>query len=138
MIERSPDGYFIHHNGRSYYLTEQWLDEMWHHQVKHRRAKVDGQLVPGDVEKSYNRLRHAFLTDAPTTRVYELFAEFRDGLTKNRQDRANLGLKALTKDGDEDLRAVSAGAPVRPWNAAKKPQDDKYKDFIRRARETRR
>jgi len=137
MIQRTADGYNIKHNNRFYHLTEQWLDEIWHHQVKHRRANVDGRVIQGDQEKAYNRLRYAFFHDASANEILELFVEFRDGLTKNRQNRANLGLKTVTKDGDEDLRAVAAGAPVRPWNAATRPKPEGFDEFIRGQRANR-
>jgi hypothetical protein len=55
-------------------------------------------------------------------------------LTQNRVARQNLGLKVVTRDGDEDLRAVANGAPVRPWNS-NRPHSDEFTTFIRRVRE---
>jgi len=126
MIQSAPDGYYIQHNNRFIHLNEKWLTDMDRHQVKPRRAKVDGRVVLGDNERAFNKLRHAVQTNKPKETILGLFVEFRDGLTQNRVDRSNLGLKAVTKDGDEDLRAVQQGAPVRPWNAVQtnKPLHD--------------
>ena len=137
MIEQAPDGYNIHHNNRFYHLTEQWLEDMWRHQVKPRRATVDGRTIPADAEKEWNLLYYAFKSGDTPERILDLFQQFTDTRTKNRQDRKNLGLKTVTKDGDEDLRAVQNGAPVRPWNAATKPKQEGFDEFIRRQRANR-
>ena len=49
--------------------------------------------------------------------VAEAFAAAYSELVLDSVDRVKLGLKAITRDGHEDLVAVRAGAPVRPWNA---------------------
>ena len=110
-----------HQTGRGGYvhLTAKWLDEMWRHQIKPRRAQADGRIIPAEGESAFNRLRylinHGEVTEFD---VRLLFEEAYGAIISNRQTRTNLGLKAVTRDGDEDVRAVAEGAPVRPWNAA--------------------
>jgi hypothetical protein len=65
------------------------------------------------------------------------FADAYGQILMNRIARTNLGLKAVTRDGDEDLKAVQEGAPVRPWNAIN-PDGNVVADFAKRRREAKR
>ena len=137
MIQRTDVGWVVYLNARFYHITPEWLDDMFRHQVKPRKAIVDGRDVLADGEREFNKLRYAVTHDGTAEEVFNLFAAFREALTGNLVARRTHGLKPVTKDGDEDLRAVADGAPVRPWNAAPKP-DENLHEFIRGQRENRR
>jgi hypothetical protein len=136
MIEPTEQGWLVAYNNRFYHITEAWCEEMFRHQIKPRKAKEDGRDVLADGEKAFNKLRYAVTHDGSGEDVYRLLVEFREALTGNLKARRAHGLKPVTKDGDEDLRAVTAGEPVRPWNA-KPTRSKELDDFVRRARETR-
>lgn len=138
MVERTENGgYLLDYDGRFYHITPEWCEEMRRHQIKPRKANVDGRDVLADGEKEFNLLHYAVTHDGADEDVYRYLVAFREALTGNYAARRAHGLKPVTKDGDEDLRAVQAGAPVRPWNATKPPQPAELEDFAKRVKERR-
>lgn len=130
------DGWVIEHDGSHIHLTVEWLDAMYRHQVKPRQTTVDGQSTPAEGEQAWNRLYYMVSRGLGSPdEIMELFDDFYGTVVGNRQARADLGLKAVTRDGDEDLRAVQNGAPVRPWNAANATSE--LDAWIRETRENR-
>lgn len=106
-------------------LSGQWVDDMTRDMVRINR---------GD-ETAANRLKMALETGAPEL-VADGFADFYGQVCGNRVARQRVGLKAVTRDGDDDLKAVQEGAPVRPWNAARKNNTD-VQEFVKRRRNAR-
>lgn len=129
-----PDGsggWFITWEGGGHiWLNEAWLDEMWRHQIKPRKVNVP----------AFNRLRWVF-GHGDVDQVAEAFTEAYGDILGNREARRNLGLKTVTRDGDEDLIAVQEGAEVRPWNAPVRPSNAEERkelhEWIRRQRDNR-
>ena len=114
VIDTAPVGWFIHWddggNRKGYiHLTAEWCDDMHQHQIK-----------PNKVHNSaFNRLRYMLQNGQGTAdEISGVFSEAYEQIIKTRQDRSNLGLKAVTRHGDEDLIAVQNGEPVRSWNSA--------------------
>ena len=126
-ISVAPEGgWFIAHENGYIHLTAEWLDEMWRHQINPRRARdpESSRVIPAEGEAAFNRLRYLINHgEATEFDVRLLFEEAYGAIIKNRGDRMNLGLKAVTRDGDEDVRAVAAGAPVRLWNSANRKSE---------------
>lgn len=121
-IQPAEDGWFVRFEvgGVTAYahLTPEWCDEMYIHQIKPQICK----LCPNpdtSFAVAWNRLHHAVCNGGSTEKIAELFAEAYGQIVGQRAARQALGLKAVTKHGYEDLQAVQAGAPVRPWNAKK-------------------
>jgi hypothetical protein len=112
-----PDGsggWFIKREARYFHLTSAWCDDMYRHQIKPNKSE----------NPAFNRLRHLIETGSTDSQVVaDTFTEAYGQIIGNRLSRKALGLKAVTKDGDEDLKAVQNGAPVRPWNAEHKKSE---------------
>jgi len=125
--EKASDGWFIQHDSGAVHLTPDWCDQI------HR----DQFAIHGIQNPDLNWLRHHLRNGDPSAEeVTERFEAFYGEVVRNRQDRTNLGLKAVTKHGHADLEAVRNGAEVRPWNAAdSKPE---LHEFIKGQRENRR
>ena len=125
-VEKAPNGFFIKHDSGYVHLTADWADAI------HR----DQFAIHGTTQPQLNRLRYELRYGNPTqAQVEEWFAAAYGDVVKNRQDRTNLGLKAITRHGHEDLEAVRNGEPVRPWNAA--DQKSELHEWIRGQREAR-
>jgi hypothetical protein len=109
IVEKASDGWFVKHESGFVHLTADWVDQI------HK-----GQFaVHGIQNPDLNWLRYHLRNGDPSAEeVAERFQVFYGEIRKNRQDRANLGLKAVTRHGHADLEAVREGEPVRPWNAA--------------------
>lgn len=117
-VEKAPEGFYVKHDNGYVHLTVAWLEAIHRDQIKPRQAVDDGRRVPADGEREWNILYHAVKSGVnDPDRMAVLFDGFYSEIRRNRINRANLGLKAVTRDGDEDLRAVAAGAPVRAHNA---------------------
>ena len=131
VIDTAPVGWFIHWddggNRKGYtHLTAEWCDDMNRHQIKPNKVH----------NPAFNRLRYMLQYGQGTAdEVAEVFAEAYEQIIKTRQDRSNLGLKAVTRNGDEDLKAVQQGEPVRPWNSAN-PKSELH-DWIKEQRANR-
>lgn len=120
-LTRAPDGWFVE------FSTDQLPVNYLHLTLeKIEDLKVGMVRINGGDESNLNLLAYHFDDEA---KVRELFPLAYGDIIGNRQARQRLGLKAVTKDGDEDLKAVQEGAPVRPWNAAK--QQSPVEDFIK-------
>jgi len=65
MIERSPEGWHIQFGSRFYNVTEDWLRDMWTHQVKPRGSNPD-----------FNLLWAAWQRDADPDEFLRLFIAF--------------------------------------------------------------
>lgn len=107
----APDGWFIEFSTPEMpvnyiHLTLEKIEDL-------RQGMV--RINQGD-ESNLNLLAY-WMNDED--KVRELFPLAYGGIVGNRGARQRLGLKAVTRDGDEDLKAVQEGAEVRPWNAAK-------------------
>ncbi len=113
VIDTAPVGWFIHWddggNRKGYiHLTAEWCDDMHQHQIKPNKVH----------NPAFNRLRYMLQHGQGTAdEISGVFADAYGRIIKTRQDRASLGLKAVTRDGDEDLKAVQEGEPVRSHNA---------------------
>ena len=112
-LQAVADGWMIEwtqENGGGGYvhLTAEWCDAMYQHQIQ-----------PNNVHNpAFNRLRYMMANSQGTTEeISEVFSEAYEQIIQTRQARASLGLKAVTRDGDEDLKAVQEGEPVRSHNA---------------------
>lgn len=119
-ISPAPDGWFIEFSDalpvNYIHLTLERIEEL----------RVGMVRINGGDESNLNLLAYHFDDEA---RVRELFPLAYGGIVGNRGARQRLGLKAVTQDGDEDLKAVQEGAEVRPWNAAK--TDLPVEEFIK-------
>lgn len=120
-IEAAPDGWFIEFSTLEmpvnyFHLTLEKIEDL-------RVGMV--RINKGD-ESNLNLLVFHFDDEA---KVRELFPLAYGDIVGNRRSREGLGLKAVTRDGDEDLKAVLEGAPVRSWNAARQPAP--IEDFIK-------
>lgn len=71
-VEPAPDGWFINRDGRYYHVNQQWLDEMYRHQVKPYT----------DNSPQFNRLQYAFTTGTTPGEFGELFVDFIDNRTR--------------------------------------------------------
>lgn len=109
-LTAAPDGWYIEFSDllpvNYIHLTLEKIEDL----------RVGMVRINGGDESNLNLLVYYFDDEA---KVRELFPLAYGGIVGNRTERSRLGLKAITRDGDEDLRAVQQGAPVRPWNAAK-------------------
>lgn len=120
-LTATPDGWFIEFSTLEmpvnyFHLTFEKIEDL-------RLGMI--RINQGD-ESNLNLLAY-WMNDED--KVRELFPLAYGGIVGNRGARQRLGLKAVTRDGDEDLKAVQGGAPVRPWNAAK--QQSPVEDFIK-------
>lgn len=125
----SDDGFYIEwHDAANldgqpltgyFHLTQESLVELIVHQRRPNKAPQD------KLEAVYSRLAER----APQAVVAQAFKDAYEEVLTDRIDRHKLGLKAVTRDGHEDLEAVRQGAPVRPWNATD-PHPDGFKEFI--------
>lgn len=123
----APDGWFVEFSTLEMpvnyiHLTLEKVEEL-------RRGMV---RINGGDESNLNLLAY-WMNDED--KVRELFPLAYGEIVGNRQARQRLGLKAVTLDGDEDLKAVQEGAEVRPWNAAK--QKVPVEDFIKERKRAR-
>jgi len=75
-IEPATDGWLVERNNRYIHLTEQWLEEMFRHQVK-----------PYGNNPAYNQLVHAFRTSTDP----DVIAERLEAFYGNRQKPARGG-----------------------------------------------
>lgn len=126
-LTRAPDGWFVEFATMQLPVNYMYLTLEKIEDLRMGMVRING----GD-ESNLNLLAFYFDDEA---KVRELFPLAYGGIIGNRQARQNLGLKAVTKDGDEDLKAVQEGAPVRPWNAAK--QESPVEDFIKERKRAR-
>lgn len=77
-VSEAPDGWFIEYSNRYYHVNEQWLAEMYRHQVK-----------PYGNNPAYNRLLAAFKQGADADTIGPLFKDFienRQKPAKNKPD----------------------------------------------------
>lgn len=126
-LTAAPDGWFVE------FSTDAFPTNYIHLTLEKIEALRVGMVrINGGDESNLNLLAYHFDDEA---KVRELFPLAYGGIVGNRQARQNLGLKAVTKDGDEDLKAVQEGAPVRPWNAAKSQAP--VEDFIKERKRAR-
>ena len=130
-IEPAVDGWFVQWSqaGRQtgyVHLTSEWCDDMHQHQIKPNKVH----------NPAFNRLRYMLQHGQGTAEeISGVFSEAYGQIIKTRQDRSNLGLKAVTRDGDDDLKAVQQGESVRPWNSAN-PKSELH-DWIKEQRANR-
>lgn len=125
-VERAREGFYVQHDTGFVHLTADWADAL------HR----DQFAIHGTHNAALNKLRYHLRHGNPTEeQAKEWFTEAYGAVVKNREDRARLGLKAVTRHGHEDLEAVRNGEPVRPWNAAN--QKSELHEWIRGQRENR-
>jgi hypothetical protein len=103
-----------------FHLTQESLADLIVGQRRPNKAPQD------KLEAVYTRL----VEKAPQALVAQAFRAAYEEVLTDRLDRHKLGLKAVTRHGHEDLKAVRQGAPVRPWNA-KDPRTEGFKEFIR-------
>lgn len=102
-----------------FHLTVQAVEDLVLHQRRPNRAPRD------KLDKVTNNLTRGHTAATVAANFRDAYEE----IIQDRIDRHNLGLKAVTRDGHEDLEAVRQGAPVRPWNA-QDPRPQGFKDFI--------
>lgn len=102
-----------------FHLTEESVAELIVHQRRPNKAPQD------KLEAVLARLAER----APQALVAQAFRDAYEEVLQDRIDRHKLGLKAVTRDGHEDLEAVRKGAPVRPWNATD-PRPQSFREFI--------
>ena len=130
-IKPAVDGWFVQWSqvGRQagyVHLTSEWCNEMYQHQIKPNKV----------YNPAFNRLRYMLQHGQGTAdEISEVFSEAYEQIIKTRQDRSNLDLKAVTRDGDEDLKAVQQGEPVRSWNSANSKSE--LHDWIKEQRANR-
>ena len=109
LVEPAPDGFYVQRGRDWFHVTADWCDQIHHDQFK----------IHGHQNAALNKLRYHLRNGSPSAaEVAEWLEDVIGEMVKNRQDRKNLGLKAVTRHGHEDLEAVRNGEPVRPWNAA--------------------
>jgi hypothetical protein len=126
-VEKASVGFFVQHDTGYVHLTADWCD-----QIHKDQFQIHGLQNP-----DLNWLRYHLRNGDPSAEeVTERFEGFYGEVVRNRQDRTNLGLKAVTKHGHADLEAVRNGAEVRPWNAADSKKE--LHEFIKGQRENRR
>lgn len=154
-IEPTGDGWFIEFSTPEFptnyiHLTREKIEDLRRGMVMpNNRGYMTGRIDESGVEEridaaqmlrespanqKLNLLFHYL--DDPADMVSELFADAYGEIIGNRGARQRLGLKAVTRDGDADLKAVQDGAEVRPWNASK-PARPPIAEFIRGRKEAR-
>lgn len=132
------DGYMVHWydpanlDGQPlegfFHVTEDSLEELMQNQRRPNRASEERlQNVRARVATKRGKQDRRQDLDE----IGEAFREAYDEVLTDDIDRQRLGLKAVTRHGHEDLQAVRKGAPVRPWNAVKRPGRERFEEYVR-------
>jgi hypothetical protein len=114
-----------------FHATEEALDELVIHQRRPNRAPEERLNTARGVLAAKRGRGKPVLTPADVDEVAQAWRDAYDEVLTDNIDRRRLGLKAVTRDGHEDLEAVRNGAPVRPWNARVPEGKDKFDAFVK-------